>query len=72
VRLADPEAFAEDHRRIVASLRDRDPKEARRVIHEHLNRTVEALLSMAERDALERTRQEMADRRDELLRRTAI
>jgi len=72
VRLADPEAFAEDHRRVVAALRDRDPKEARRVIHEHLNRTVEALLSMAERDALERTRLEMAERRDELLRRTAI
>ena len=72
VRLADPGSFAEDHRRVVATLRDRDPKEARRVIHEHLNRTVEALLSMAERDALERTRQEMAERRDELLRRTAI
>lgn len=72
VRLADPQGFADDHHRIVATLRDRDPKEARRVIHEHLNRTVEALLSMAERDALERTRQEMADRRDELLRRTAI
>ena len=67
-----PQGFADDHRRIVATLRDRDPKEARRVIHEHLNRTVETLLSMAERDALERTRQEMADRRDELLRRTAI
>jgi len=72
VRLANPESFAEDHRRVVAALRDRDPKEARRVIHEHLNRTVEALLSMAERDALERTRAEMAERRDELLRRTAI
>ena len=42
------------------------------MIHEHLNRTVEALLAMAERDALERTRLEMAERRDELLRRTAI
>ena len=72
VRLAAPEVFAEDHRSIVAALRDRDPKEARRVIHEHLNRTVEALLAMAERDALERTRLEMAERRDELLRRTAI
>jgi len=72
VRLAAPEAFTEDHERIVATLRERDPKEARRAIHEHLNRTVEALLSMAERDALERTRQEMAERRDELLRRTAI
>ncbi len=72
VRLADPEGFAEDHHRVVAALRDRDPKEARRVIHEHLNRTVESLLSMTERDALERTRQEMAERRDELLRRTAI
>lgn len=72
VRLADPRSFAEDHHRIVAALRDRDPKEARRVIHDHLNRTVEALLSMAERDALERTRREMAERRDELLRRTTI
>ncbi|MET3664903.1 FadR/GntR family transcriptional regulator [Caulobacter sp. 1776] len=72
VRLAAPDIFAEDHQRIVAALRDRDPKEARRVIHEHLNRTVEALLSMAEGDALERTRREMAERRDELLRRTAI
>ncbi|PIB91364.1 FadR/GntR family transcriptional regulator [Caulobacter sp. FWC2] len=72
VRLADPKNFAEDHHRIVAALRDRDPKEARRAIHDHLNRTVETLLSMAERDALERTRREMAERRDELLRRTTI
>jgi len=72
VRLADPAGFSEDHHRIVAALRDRDPKEARRVIHDHLNRTVEALLSMAEGDALERTRREMAERRDELLRRTTI
>lgn len=72
VRLADPKSFAEDHHRIVAALRDRDPKEARRAIHDHLNRTVETLLSMAERDALERTRREMAERRDELLRRTTI
>lgn len=72
VRLADPTSFAEDHHRVVAALRDRDPKEARRVIHDHLNRTVESLLSMAERDALERTRREMAERRDELLRRTTI
>lgn len=72
VRLADPVGFSEDHHRVVAALRDRDPKEARRVIHDHLNRTVEALLAMAERDALERTRREMAERRDELLRRTTI
>lgn len=72
VRLAAPDAFAEDHIRIVAALRARDPKEARRAIHDHLNRTVESLLALAERDALERTRREMADRRDELLRRTAI
>ena len=72
VRLADPAGFAEDHHRVVAALRDRDPKESRRVIHDHLNRTVEALLSMAEGDALERTRREMAERRDELLRRTTI
>jgi len=72
VRLADPKSFAEDHHRIVAALRDRDPKQARRAIHDHLNRTVESLLSMAERDALERTRREMAQRRDELMRRTTI
>lgn len=72
VRFASPDAFAADHRRIVDALRARDPKDARRAIHDHLNRTVEVLLSMAERDALERTRQEMAHRRDELLRRTAI
>ncbi|ATC32542.1 FadR family transcriptional regulator [Caulobacter vibrioides] len=72
VRFAAPDAFADDHRRIVDALRARDPKDARRAIHDHLNRTVEVLLSMAERDALERTRREMADRRDELLRRTAI
>ncbi len=72
VRLADPTSFSEDHHRVVAALRARDPKEARRVIHDHLNRTVEALLATAERDALERTRREMAERRDELLRRTTI
>jgi hypothetical protein len=51
-------ASSEAHHRIVATLRDRDPKEARRVIHDHLNSTVEDLLSMTERDALEQTRQE--------------
>ncbi|MFY8143979.1 MAG: FadR/GntR family transcriptional regulator [Caulobacter sp.] len=71
-RLAAPDAFADDHRRIVDALRARDPKDARRAIHDHLNRTVEVLLAMAERDALERTRREMADRREALLRRTAI
>lgn len=72
VRLAAPDAFSDDHLRILDALRARDPKEARRAIHDHLNRTVEVLLSMAERDALERTRREMADRREALLRRTAI
>lgn len=72
VRLADPDSFAEDHHRIVAALRKRDPKEARRMIHDHLNRTVEALLGTAERDALERTRRELAERRDELRRRTTL
>jgi GntR family hexuronate regulon transcriptional repressor len=53
-------------------LRDRDPKAARRAIHDHLARVIEHLLALAETDALEQTRQKMAEERRALARRNEI
>jgi GntR family hexuronate regulon transcriptional repressor len=64
--------FASEHRQIVAALRDRDPKAARRAIHDHLARVIEHLLALAETDALEQTRQKMAEERRALARRNEI
>lgn len=62
----------EAHRRIVAALRQRDPKAARQAIHAHLAQVIEDLLAVAELDALQQTRQKMAEQRRELARRTQI
>ncbi|KRA67329.1 GntR family transcriptional regulator [Caulobacter sp. Root656] len=63
---------AEAHRRIVAALRRRDPRAARQALHAHLAQVVDDLLAVTELDALQQTRQKMAEQRRELARRTQI
>jgi DNA-binding FadR family transcriptional regulator len=63
---------ADAHRRIVAALRRRDPRAARQALHAHLAQVVDDLLAVTELDALQQTRQKMAEQRRELARRTQI
>lgn len=63
---------AEEHRRIVAALRQRDSRAARQALHAHLAQVVGDLLAVTELDALQQTRQKMAEQRRELARRTQI
>jgi DNA-binding FadR family transcriptional regulator len=64
--------FADQHRRIVAALRERDPKAARQAIHGHLAAVINDLLALAELDAVEQTRRKMAEQRRLLASRTEI
>ena len=64
--------FVVEHRQMVAALRDRDPKAARRAIHAHLAQVIDDLLALAEADALQQTRQKMAEQRRALARRNEI
>jgi GntR family hexuronate regulon transcriptional repressor len=71
-RVAGGGDFAGEHRTIVAALRGRDPKAARQAIHGHLAQLVDDLLALAESDAVEQTRQKMAEQRRLLTSRTEI
>ena len=64
--------FIDEHRQIAAALRERDPRAARQAIHAHLAQVIDDLLALAEQDALQQTRQKMAEQRRELARRTEI
>jgi DNA-binding FadR family transcriptional regulator len=64
--------FVEEHRQIAAALQARDPKAARQAIHAHLAQVIDDLLAVTELDALQQTRQKMAEQRRELARRTEI
>jgi GntR family hexuronate regulon transcriptional repressor len=64
--------FAGEHRKIAAALRGRDPKAARQAIHGHLAQIINDLLALAESDAVELTRQKMAEQRRLLTSRTDI
>ena len=64
--------FVDEHRQIIAALRELDPKAARQAIHGHLAQVIDDLLAVAELDALQQTRQKMAEQRRELARRTEI
>jgi DNA-binding FadR family transcriptional regulator len=64
--------FVGEHRKIVAALRERNPKAARQAIHGHLTQVIDDLLALAEIDALQQTRQKMAEQRRVLARRTEI
>ena len=60
---AQPEASLSEHRKILEALRSRDSKRARLALHDHLNRVIDELLNLAESDAVEQTRQKMAEQR---------
>jgi DNA-binding FadR family transcriptional regulator len=71
-RAATGGSFVGEHRKIVTALREHDPKTARQAIHAHLTQVIEDLLALAESDALQQTRQKMAEQRRLLARRTEI
>jgi GntR family hexuronate regulon transcriptional repressor len=62
VRSQSGDAAAE-HRTIVEALRARDSKSARLALHGHFTRVIEALLDLAEADAVEQAREKMAEQR---------
>jgi GntR family hexuronate regulon transcriptional repressor len=62
----------DDHQEILLALKERDPTAARNAMREHLGRVIDNLLTATEIDALERARNEVAARRTELARRSAI
>jgi len=64
--------FVDQHRKIAAALRERDPKAARQAIHGHLTQLINDLLALAELDAVEQMRQKMAEQRRLLASRTDI
>jgi DNA-binding FadR family transcriptional regulator len=55
--------FIGEHKHIAASLRTRDPRAARAAMHGHLAQVIDDLLGLAEADALEQTREKMAEQR---------
>jgi DNA-binding FadR family transcriptional regulator len=69
---SQPEHLASEHRKILEALRARDSKAARLALHAHLSRVIEGLLDVAESDALEETRQRMAEQRRALTLRNEI
>ena len=62
----------EDHRAILDALKARDATRAREAMRAHLGHVIEDLLTATEVDAMERARNDVAARRQELARRTAI
>jgi DNA-binding FadR family transcriptional regulator len=64
--------FVEEHRQIVAALCERDSKAARHAIHHHLAQVIDNLLTLTEADAVQQTRQKMAEQRRALVRRNEI
>jgi GntR family hexuronate regulon transcriptional repressor len=64
--------FVVEHRQIVAALRERDSKAARHAIHSYLAQVIDNLLTLAEADAVQQTRQKMAEQRRALVRRNEI
>jgi GntR family transcriptional regulator, hexuronate regulon transcriptional repressor len=59
---------ADDHRRILAALRKRDPAAARGAMRDHLTRVIETLLKATETEAMERVQTELAARRQRYIR----
>jgi len=56
----------DEHQEIIESLRTRDPKAARAAMQAHLGGLIENLLLTAELDAMERTRERLAAKREEI------
>jgi DNA-binding FadR family transcriptional regulator len=64
--------FVSEHRQIMKALRERDSRSAREAIHSHLGQVIDNLLTLAETDALQQTRQKIAEQRRALARRNDI
>jgi len=64
--------FIGEHRQIMKALRERDSRGAREAIHSHLGQVIESLLTLAETDALQQTRQKIAEQRRAVARRNDI
>jgi GntR family transcriptional regulator, hexuronate regulon transcriptional repressor len=64
--------FVGEHRQIMKALRERDSRAAREAIHSHLGQVIDNLLTLAETDALQQTRQKMAEQRRAVARRNDI
>ena len=62
----------DEHQRILAALRNRDPKTARREMRDHLARVIDGLLTATESDAFERARAEVEAKRSDLAKRVAV
>jgi DNA-binding GntR family transcriptional regulator len=63
--------LADEHRDIIESLRTRDPKAARAAMQSHLGGLIENLLITAELEEMERTRERLAAKREEIANRAA-
>lgn len=63
--------LADEHRDIIESLRTRDPKAARAAMQAHLGGLIENLLITAELEEMERTRERLAAKREEIANRAA-
>lgn len=62
----------DEHQEILAALRDRNPKAARKAMRDHLGRVIDGLLRATEIDALERARAEVEAKRTDLAKRVAV
>lgn len=71
-RAAGVQPRHDDHMEIFKALQARDPKAARKAMHDHLDRVINAVLTATETDAVERARSEVASKRKEMARRSAI
>jgi GntR family hexuronate regulon transcriptional repressor len=63
--------LADEHRDIIESLRTRDPQAARAAMQAHLGGLIENLLITAELEEMERTRERLAAKREEIANRAA-
>ncbi len=61
-----------EHRRILAALRQRDPKAARNAMRDHLRRVIDAILAATETDAVDRARKKAVSKRHEYTRRLSV
>jgi GntR family transcriptional repressor for pyruvate dehydrogenase complex len=61
-----------EHRRILAALRQRNPKAARRAMRDHLRRVIDAILAATETDAVDRARKKAVSKRSEYTRRLSV
>jgi DNA-binding FadR family transcriptional regulator len=62
----------DEHQTILAALRERNPKAARKAMRDHLGRVIDGLLEATESDTLEKARAEVQAKRSDLARRVAV